>query len=95
MSSPYWATSAPGAYNVGTGRGVAVRSVVEWVADYMGRTELVRFGDRNLAPGEPQYLVADMRKTINALHEVSFTQIEDVLRLIIDQSSPSLTKSVI
>jgi len=87
-------TSKSGAFNVGTGRGIAVRSVVEWVADYMGQRELVRFGDRNLAPGEQQYLVADMRKTINALREVKFTQIENVLKQIIDQHAPPLTKSV-
>jgi len=76
-------TSSSGAFNIGTGRGVTVRSVVERVADHMGKRDLVRFGDRNLAPGEPECLVADMRKTNSALPGLRTLQIEDVLKKVI------------
>ena len=51
-----------GAFNLGTGRGVAVREVIGTVADHYGARSLVRFGSVPLAPGEPRRLVADMAK---------------------------------
>ena len=57
----------PGAFNIGSGRGVAVRTAIEALADHFGARALLRFGARELAPGEPMHLVADMSKTRAAL----------------------------
>ncbi len=53
---------ARGAYNIGTGRGIAVRQVIEWVADHFRARELVHFGTRPRRDDEPPSLVADMAK---------------------------------
>ena len=58
----FLADTEPGAFNLGTGRGVPVRAVIERVAERLGAAALVRFGARPLAPGEPLHLVADMAK---------------------------------
>ena len=62
-SSSLLATSdANGAYNVGTGRGVAVRQVIQRVADHFNARELVHFGAQARRADEPAALVADMTK---------------------------------
>ena len=55
-------SSETGAFNVGTGRGSTVRSVIEYLADRYGGRDLVRFGAIDTASGEPPVLVADMTK---------------------------------
>jgi nucleoside-diphosphate-sugar epimerase len=49
-----------GAVNIGSGRGVAVREVVELIGRAVGRPELVQFGALAPRPGEPTELVADI-----------------------------------
>lgn len=51
-----------GAFNVGTGKGVPVRTVVELLADSFGRRDLLNFGALQEKEGEPDGLVADMSK---------------------------------
>ena len=52
--------SDDGAYNVGTGRGVAVREVIQKVAEHLNARELVHFGAQTRRDDEPAALVADM-----------------------------------
>jgi nucleoside-diphosphate-sugar epimerase len=55
-------SSEGGAFNIGTGNGATVRSVIEYLADrYRGR-ELPRFGAIAPSAAEPAVLVADMTK---------------------------------
>ncbi len=63
MFSALLKSPASGAFNIGSGRGEAVRTVIERLADHFGGREGLRFGARPLAPGEPMHLVADMSKT--------------------------------
>jgi nucleoside-diphosphate-sugar epimerase len=51
-----------GAFNAGTGRGTRVRDVAEYLANRIGRAELLRFGMRPDPVSEPASLVADMGK---------------------------------
>ncbi len=51
-----------GAVNVGSGRPVALREVVERVAAHAGRPDLVRLGARPAPAGEPPSLYADARR---------------------------------
>jgi nucleoside-diphosphate-sugar epimerase len=51
-----------GAVNVASGRAVALRDVVAELAGVIGRPELVRFGALEQRPGEPERLVADVRR---------------------------------
>jgi nucleoside-diphosphate-sugar epimerase len=51
-----------GAVNIASGEGVAVREVIELVARAAGRPELVDFGARELAAGEPASVVADIAR---------------------------------
>jgi nucleoside-diphosphate-sugar epimerase len=50
-----------GAFNVGTGHGIQIRSVVEQIADRLGGRELLRFGTI-ATDSEPAQVVADMGK---------------------------------
>ena len=60
-------TQAKGAFNVGTGRGISVRQVIELAADHFHARELVRFGARPQREDEPLSLVADMTKVQRGL----------------------------
>ena len=51
-----------GPVNVGSGEAVAVRTVVEAVARWCGRPDLVRLGARPTPPTEPPRLVADVSR---------------------------------
>ena len=51
-------SSHAGVANVATGDCRPVRSVVQGIADRLGRTDLVRFGARPSPPGEPARLAA-------------------------------------
>jgi nucleoside-diphosphate-sugar epimerase len=53
---------ASGAYNIATGRGVAVRDVIELIAARFNAHHLVRFGAVARRPDEYSSLVADMKK---------------------------------
>jgi nucleoside-diphosphate-sugar epimerase len=54
-----------GAVNVASGEGVTVREVVELIAAETGGRELIRWGEIERAPGEPETLVAEVTR----LHE--------------------------
>ena len=58
-------SSATGALNVASGEPVQLRDLIHHIAAAAGRGELVRFGARARAAGEPDELVADVRR----LHE--------------------------
>lgn len=49
-----------GAFNCGTGRGVAVRDVIAGIAAQLGAGARLKFGAIPMRPGEPPNLVADM-----------------------------------
>jgi nucleoside-diphosphate-sugar epimerase len=73
------APEATGAFNVGTGRGVAVREVIERVADRFNARGLVRLGVRAKHHGEPSSLVADMAKVERLLDWRASTSLESGL----------------
>ena len=56
------ASTASGAFNVGTGRALSLREVVAIICAKLGRAELVRFGARSAPPGDPERVVADMTR---------------------------------
>lgn len=62
-----------GAVNVGSGRPVRVRQVVEEVVTLLEREDLVRFGGRRSHPGELPFEVADNRKLLTTGWEQRFT----------------------
>ncbi len=78
--------SETGAFNIGTGRGVAVRAAIEALAEPFGARELLRFGARPLAAGEPMHLVADMEKTRRALPGVEPREFADGLARILAET---------
>jgi nucleoside-diphosphate-sugar epimerase len=65
-----------GVFNVGTGRPIAVRKVVEYLATSLGRSDLLRFGAIEPGPDEPALLAADMTKTKARLGWTAPTGIE-------------------
>jgi nucleoside-diphosphate-sugar epimerase len=74
------AGTGSGAYNVGTGRGVPVRQAIEILAKTLGAApDLLRFGARPLAEGEPMELVADMDKVGREFAWSAATSLEDGL----------------
>lgn len=83
---------ASGAYNIGTGRGVAVRQVIERVADHFRARQLVHFGVHPRRNDEPSSLVADMAKIEHVLGWHSPTSIESGLEQLVlkmEASSPA------
>ncbi|HEY7664510.1 MAG TPA: NAD(P)-dependent oxidoreductase [Xanthobacteraceae bacterium] len=88
------AAQAHGAYNLGTGRGVPVRQVIEWAAARLHARELVRFGARPPRDDEPPALVADTGKAERVLDWRAPTSIEVGLERLLQgtgQSSPALS----
>lgn len=60
-------SKAAGAFNIGTGEGASLRSVIEFLADRLGNKDCLRFGALPPRPGEPDVLVADLRKVTREL----------------------------
>ena len=83
-------SQAKGAFNAGTGRGIAVRQVIEWVADHFHARELVRFGARPQRNDEPPSLIADMAKVERVLGWHAATSIEAGLERLLRESGTSL-----
>lgn len=65
-----------GAFNVGTGRAVTLRFVVESLAARLGGAELLRFGAFQPVVSEPERLVADMTKVSAQLGWTAPTSLE-------------------
>ncbi len=85
---------AAGAFNVGTGRGTAIREAVEYLARQVGGLALVRFGALAPMQGEPPELVADMGKVATALGWTAPTSIEAGLdRLLARQDEPAIARA--
>lgn len=57
-----------GVFNIGTGCGSTIRTVIEYLADRRGGRDRLRFGAIEPPPGEPPTLVADMTKVKDRLH---------------------------
>lgn len=86
---------ATGAYNIGTGRGIVVRQVIEWVADHFSARELVHFGVRPRRDDEPPALVAGMAKVERVLGWRAPTSIESGLERLLPKlgtSSPASSR---
>lgn len=81
---------ATGAFNVGTGRGVSVRQVIQLVADRYKAHDLVRLGARSKREDEPLSLVADMSKVQRVLQWSAPTSIENGLERLMRISATSL-----
>lgn len=60
-------STAEGCFNIASGRGISIRSMVEKVAEKMGGKELLKFGVRPLALFDPPELVASMNKLQNTI----------------------------
>lgn len=56
------AARASGAFNIGNGLPQRLAEAVEYVADRLGRANLLRLGSVAVSPEEPPLLVADVRK---------------------------------
>jgi nucleoside-diphosphate-sugar epimerase len=82
-------SEAKGAYNVGTGRGTAVRHVIERVADHFHARELVRFGARPRRDDEPPSLIADMSKVEGVLGWRAQTSLESGLEQLLPKGGAS------
>ena len=54
--------AATGPVNVGSGEAVPVRAILEHIGRLTGRTELIDFGARSLAPTEPPSIAADVTR---------------------------------
>lgn len=66
-----------GAVNIASGRGVKIKTLVETVAEIMGRTDLPRFGVIEATPNEPQQIIADVTRL---REEVGFKDSTDLER---------------
>ena len=72
-----------GVYNVATGCGVAVREVIEWLADEFDARQLLQVGAMATRPDEPLSLVADMSKVIRVLEWRAPTSVKSGLQEVI------------
>ncbi|HEX9407692.1 MAG TPA: NAD(P)-dependent oxidoreductase, partial [Thermoanaerobaculia bacterium] len=83
------APAATGAFNVGTGRGVAVRQVMQWLADRFNAHDLIHLGARSRRKDEPLSLVADMGKVQRVLNWQAATTIESGLERLMSKADTS------
>ena len=74
-----------GAFNIGSGRATAVRSVIEFLADRRGGRELLRLGAIEPPAGEPPVLVADMTKVRTRLGWSAPTPVEAGLARVLSR----------
>ncbi|HKB34992.1 MAG TPA: hypothetical protein VKD72_00970, partial [Gemmataceae bacterium] len=65
-----------GPVNIGSGEAVAVRTVVERLADQLGARHLLRLGARPSPPGEPPLVVADISRLREELRWVPRLDLE-------------------
>lgn len=85
-------SSAVGAFNIGSGQGVAVRTVIERLADSFGRRDLLKFGAVPFPEDEPMTLVAGMDKTTSALGPGLQTSLAAGLaRVLAEPMTPALS----
>lgn len=68
--------AACGAFNVGTGRAIAVRYVIERIAEHFGAHHLLHIGARYHRLDEPKLLIADTTKLEKILRWRAPTQFE-------------------
>jgi nucleoside-diphosphate-sugar epimerase len=61
-------SSICGSINIASGQAVAVREVIQSIAKYMGKPNLVRLGALPTAAAEPPLLVADVKRLRNELN---------------------------
>ena len=69
----------PGIFNVGTGKKMRVRDVVETIADLMNGQDYLKIGARPMRPGEPESMVADVQKAEEILEWVPEVSLRDGL----------------
>ena len=69
-------SDAPGAFNIGTGRGTPVRYAIDYLADRLAAKDLVRLGAIQPAATDPSFLVADMTKVRTRLGWTPATSFE-------------------
>jgi nucleoside-diphosphate-sugar epimerase len=55
-------SGATGAFNIGSGNGLALREVVAIICSRLGGADLIEFGARAVPPGDPARVVADMTR---------------------------------
>jgi UDP-glucose 4-epimerase len=59
-------SDATGAVNIGSGRPVTVKRLIELAADVLGQRRLLRLGTLPVGPDEPSFVVADNRRMRSA-----------------------------
>lgn len=69
----------PTVFNVGTGKRLRVRDVVETIADLMSDQDDLKIGARPMRPGEPESMIADIRKAQEVLEWVPTVSLRDGL----------------
>jgi len=79
---------ANGVFNIGTGRGIAVRQAMECFADKLGARDLLQIGALPRRPDEPLSLVADMSKLERVLSWRAPTPFEIGLDAVLANAAP-------
>jgi nucleoside-diphosphate-sugar epimerase len=73
-----------GAVNVGSGEAIELKQVIETVAEYCGRPDLVRLGARPTPASEPALLVADVSRLRDEVGWKPRIALEEGLKQIVD-----------
>ena len=77
-------SNASGAYNIGTGRGYALRDVVTQLAQKLDASNCLMFDARAMRSGDPDCLIADMSKVESLLGPRNLVSLEAGLQLVIE-----------
>ena len=78
--------SRDGVFNVGTGKARTLRTVVESIAQKLGGSELLRFGEVSSPPNEPIRLIADMTKVADQVGWSAPTAFEAGLDEVVERA---------
>lgn len=78
------AAGCDGAFNIGSGQGIAVAEIANLIAKLMQKADLVKIGAIKQTKIEPAKIVADMRKTLQATEFKTDKNIADYLQMTIN-----------
>ncbi|MBS0615253.1 MAG: NAD(P)-dependent oxidoreductase [Verrucomicrobia bacterium] len=77
-------SSAAGTFNIGSGRGIALREIVEKLEKKLEKAGLVKFGERQTPANEPLHLVANTERILTSVDWKPKIEIDQGLQEALD-----------
>jgi nucleoside-diphosphate-sugar epimerase len=72
-----------GAVNIGSGKGVALKDIIQIITRFLGNQELVQFGTLSAQPNDPAQLVANVERLHSELNWSPTHDLEEGIKQVI------------